>query len=291
MKRFSIFTVAFVVGINAITSCTASEKNSNNQSSATVEQKPTATENKSIVENKPAETNPSETAQKKSIEIFDGRNGEVKNTKPSDAETALVEKDVRVKSKEEFLKNQLGEFAANVNWTEEFSVSGTAEGAFTKPNSKQKAILYRFSYTNGLIVTENGNIVAHFSGGPGDYAFYTAIKSLPDVNQNGLSEIVLFRNVEDTEEIIPYLFESKDNTIKFLGEGKYFGSSYIAGDDTDSEKAAQSAYRLTVEPSKTPAFLQETYERTGSKGNWKLTKKAEKFSWENRGGEYDLKKI
>lgn len=246
--------------------------------------------NKSVAENKTAKNGSAETAQKKSIEVFDGRGGAVKNAKPSDAETALVEKDVRVKSQEDFLKKRLGELAANVDWSSEFAVKDVAEGAFTKPNSKQKAILYRYSYTNGVIVVEDGNIVAHFSGSPGDYAFYAAIKSLPDVDRNGLSEIVLFRNVEDNEDLIPYLFESKDGAMKFLGEGKYFSSEYAAGDDPDSEKANQTAYRVTVEPSTNPTFLQETYERTGSKGSWKLTRKAESFSWK-KGGDYDLTKI
>lgn len=286
IKRFSVLTIALICGL-AMSACAASEKTDENKAAGGT----AANENKSAVENKTAKNESSENAQKKSIEVFDGRGGAVKNTKPSEAEIALVEKDVRVKSQEDFLKKQLGGLAENVDWSKEFSVSDVAEGAFTKPNSKQKAVLYRYSYTNGVVIVEDGNIVAHFSGGPGDYAFYTAIKSLPDVNQNGLSEIILFRNVEDNEDVIPYLFESKDGAIKFLGEGKYFSSSYAAGDDTDSEKAKQTAYRVTVEPSKNPTFLQETFERTASKGSWKLTKKAEKFSWEKRGGDYDLTKI
>lgn len=232
-----------------------------------------AANNRKNVENKAADN-----VKSKSIELFDGRSGEVKNTKPSTAETALVEKEVRVKSKEKFLRNRLAGLAENVDWEKEFSVEGVAEGAFTKANSKQKAVLYRFSYTNGVVVLEDGNIVAHLSGGPGDYAFYFAIKALPDVNQNGLSEIVLFRNVEDNENVIPYLFEPKNGEMNFLGEARYFTSSYVAGDDTDSEKAKQTAYRTTIQPSSNPTFLQEIYERTGSKAEWMLTKKAEKFS-------------
>lgn len=288
IKKFSIFAVT-LIGVFAGVACNASEKVVTEKPSGSAEQHSSA-ENKTET-NKSTTNKTVEKAQTKAIEVFDGRNGEVKNTKPSDAETALVEKDVRVKAGEAFLKKRLGDLGANVDWQNEFSVSGVAEGAFTKPNTTQKALLYRFSYTNGLIIVENGNIVAHFSGGPGDYAFYTAIKSLPDVNQNGLSEIILFRNVEDNEDIIPYLFEADGNAVKFLGEGKYFRSDYLAGDDTDQEKVRRNAYLMTVEPSKNPTFLIETYERIGNKGSWKLTKKAEKFVWEKRGGDYDLTKI
>lgn len=237
------------------------------------------------VENKAASI-----VQSKTIEVFDGRAGNVKNTKTSTAETALIEKEVRIKAKEDFLKKRLEGLAENIDWETEFSVDGIAEGAFTKPNSKQKAILYRFSYTNGIVILENETIVAHYSGSPGDYAFYFAIKSLPDVNQNGLSEIILFRNVEDNEDVLAYLFESDKRAMNFLGETPYFKSSYMGGDDTNSENAKQNAYRITIQPSANPTYLREVFERTGSKSKWILTKKSEKFEWEKK-GDNDLIKI
>ena len=292
MKRFLISTTAIILGINSMTACVASEKSAENKPPVASEQHQTTAENKTSGENKRAENKSAETAQAKTIEVFDGRNGNVKNGKLSEVDLALVEADVRKKAQEDFLKKQI--IGSDFNWKEEFKILDVAEGSFTAPNSDgQRAVLYRFSYTNGVVILSDGDIVAHYSGGPGDYAFYTAIKSLPDVNQNGLSEIILFRNVEDNEDIIPYLFEANGDKIKFLGEGKYFGSDYAAGDDTDSTKAKQTAFVVTVQPSKTPVFFQETYERTGSKSSWKLTKKAEKFSWKNKSddGIYDLTKI
>ncbi len=286
MNKNQLFATILFSSLGMITACgltadVADYKNANEN---------TATTDTAINTGKTAQNKTSDTVQSKTIELFDGRGGEVKNTKPSTADAALVEKAVRVKAKEVFLEKQLEGLTDDTDWEKAFSVDGVVEGAFTKANSKQKAVLYRFSYTNGVVILEDGNIVAHFSGGPGDYAFYFAIKALPDVNQNGLSEIVLFRNVEDNADVIAYLFESKNDGMNFLGEAKYFTSSYIAGDDTDSEKAKQTAYRVTVQPSEQPKFLQETYERTGSKNKWILTKKAEKFIWEKR-GDYDLKKI
>lgn len=292
MKRFLISTTAIILGINSMTACVASEKSAENKPPVASEQHQTTAENKTSGENKRAENKSAETAQTKSIEVFDGRDGDVKNGKLTEVDLALVEADVRQKAQEDFLKKQI--IGSDFNWKEEFKILDVAEGSFTAPNSDgQRAVLYRFSYTNGVVILSDGDIVAHYSGGPGDYAFYTAIKSLPDVNQNGLSEIILFRNVEDNEDIIPYLFEANGDKIKFLGEAKYFGSDYAAGDDTDSTKAKQTAFVVTVQPSKTPVFFQETYERTGSKSSWKSTKKAEKFSWENKSdaGIYDLTKI
>lgn len=237
------------------------------------------------VENKAASI-----VQSQTIEVFDGRAGNVKNTKTSTAETAIIENEVRIKAKEDFLKKRLKGLAENIDWETEFSVDGIAEGSFTKPNSKQKAVLYRFSYSNGIVILENEKIVAHYSGGPGDYAFYFAIKSLPDVNQNGLSEIILFRNIEDNEDVLAYLFESDKSAMNFLGETPYFNSSYIAGDETNSENAKQNAFRITIKPSANPTYLREVYERTGSKAKWILTKKSEKFVWKKK-GENDLIKI
>lgn len=226
--------------------------------------------------------------QTRSIELFDGRSGSVKYGRLSTADGALVEADVRKRAKDGSLK---AEVFADFNWKEEFSIDDVAEGAFTKPGANERALLYRYSYTNGVVILSDGDIVAHYSGGPGDYAFYIAIKSLPDVNKNGLSEIILLRNVEDSEDIIPYLFEVKDGAPKFIGEAGYFDSGYEAGDGTNAEKTKQRAYRAIVKPSKTPEFWHETYERNGSKGKWRLAKKAEKFSWEDRGGEYNMTRI
>jgi hypothetical protein len=277
MDKNKLFTVILFSSFGIMTACGLTEAVADNQKASENTATNAAANNRKNAENKATDT-----ARSKTIELFDGRGGEIKNTKPSAAETALVEKEVRVKSKEDFLKTRLEGLAENVDWEKEFSVDGVAEGAFTNANSKQKAILYRFSYTNGVIVLEDGNIVAHFSGGPGDYAFYFAIKALPDVTQNGLSEIVLFRNVEDNDDVLAYLFESEKDSVNFLGEARYFTSSYIAGDDTDSEKAKQTAYRITVQQSVNPTFLQEIYERTGSKAKWVLTEKAEKFSLDKK---------
>lgn len=292
MRRFSILTIAIIWGLS-ITACNASERTANEKPSVANEQRQTVVENKSVVENKKTENKVDETAQKKSIEVFDGREGDVKYGRLTEVDLALVRSDVEKKSKEDFLTKQLGDLGKNVDWKEEFKILDVADGSFTAPNLEgQRAVLYRYSYTNGVVILSDGDIVAHYSGGPGDLAFYTGIKSLPDVNQNGLTELILFRNVEDTDEIIPYLFEAKGDKIKFLGEARYFGSDYIAGDDTDSKKAKQYAYVVTVEPSKNPVWLQETYERNGEKGTWKLTKKAEKISWKTRDDDvYDLTKI
>lgn len=288
MKRHSILPI-IVLLVGTITACSATEKAANEKPASAAERHQ-AFENKTA-ENKSAENKSIAKTQSKSIEIFDGRNGKVDNAKLSEVDLALVEADVRKKSQEDFLKKQT--IGSDFNWKEEFKILDVAEGSFTAPNSDgQRAVLYRYSYTNGVVILSDGDIVAHYSGGPGDYAFYTAIKSLPDVNQNGLSELILFRNVEDNEDIIPYFFELKDSKIKFLGEGAYFESGYAAGDEADASKAKQTAYRLTVEPGKNPTFSQDIYERTGDKGVWKLTKKADQFSWKTRDDDvYDLTKI
>ena len=69
-----------------------------------------------------------------------------------------------------------------------------APGSFTRPKSEQRAILYSYCTVghnlalNGIGVVENGLLVAHaiYEGGHD-----RALGALPDIDGNGLSEIVV----------------------------------------------------------------------------------------------------
>ena len=69
-----------------------------------------------------------------------------------------------------------------------------SSGSFTRANAAQRAILYMYCEVghnmdlDGIAIIENGRIVSHivFEG-----ASNTAIGALPDINGNGLAEIVI----------------------------------------------------------------------------------------------------
>ncbi len=69
-----------------------------------------------------------------------------------------------------------------------------ATGSFTRPKADQKAILYRYCEfghnweLHGIAILEGGKVVVHvvYAGGADN-----AIGALPDINGNGLSEIIL----------------------------------------------------------------------------------------------------
>lgn len=252
----------------------------NNQAeSGTIQNKATA-DNKQTASDKATENKSAGSIQTKSIEIFDGRDYETKNAALSAAEKSLVEKEVRLRAGEDFLTRRLR--GLTVNFDEEFSVTDVAAGSFTQPNAKQKAYLYRYSYTNGVVIVEDEKVVEHFSGDPGDYALYFRIKSSPDANRNGLSELVLLRNVEDTEQIYAHLFEFNKGNPAFLGQADFYGSNVEGGgEEIPAEKVERTGYVVSVQPSSNPTFLRERYKKIGS-GKWILTGKAEKFSWDTK---------
>ena len=204
--------------------------------------------------------------------VFDGRNYLKAMAKPSAADTALVTAEVRKCSQQSFLKKRLSGLAGN--FAEDFKVCGSATGAFTRPGARQQAVLYRYSYTNGVVVLEQGKVSAHYSGDPGDYAHYIAIAAAPDINQNGCSELILFRNVEDSAEIFAYLFEQST----YLGAATVFESDQRAGDEPVAEKnVREAAYLATVLPAKQPTFQHQAY-RKGKGDSWSLLKPASPFA-------------
>ena len=125
----------------------------------------------------------------KPILIFDGRPKDEVLTALTKAEKEIVEKEVR--KNESVIKEK-----SNLECDEDtFAVVGAASGSFTKAKSSQTAYLYelcrgaRSFGIGGIVIVENGRVVSHNTYG--DNGLDIGIASLPDINQNGLSEIVL----------------------------------------------------------------------------------------------------
>jgi hypothetical protein len=117
--------------------------------------------------------------------IFDAR-AAVTPTEPSAAEAALLERVVRREARAAWRGKDV--------CSEAFTVLGRARGAFTRPDAAQTVALYSYCAMGrqmgreGLAVLDSGRVVAHvvWEGGLDD-----GLLALPDLNQNGLSEIAI----------------------------------------------------------------------------------------------------
>jgi len=195
--------------------------------------------------------------------IFDGRL-ELKATKLSDAEEALMKDNILPAARKAWHKAERDQDCMTDFKSEALDA---APGSFTKPKAEQKAILYKFCVIgqdqalNGIAILENGALVAHIVyEGDEDYA----IGALPDINGNGLSEILLATG--GTNQGITW------QTISILEihgtEITKFGHTETSSDDCGiNEKSGKTkAQKILVKAGPTPAFFHETYISPGCAG-------------------------
>jgi hypothetical protein len=214
-----------------------------------------------------------------SVLLFDGRMLDGKETMPgpSLAELPTVEAEVKSRLGDPKLESLLmGETALT---QENFQARLSVEGSFTRPGAKQKALFYRLGLGNGLVIVEDDKVVAHYAGSPGDYALYTYLVPV-DANADGLTDLLLYRNVEDNEDIYAYLFLMEASGPRFSGATTVFSSNVLAGEENPPERLEATAYLAKVLPGGTPTFSRETYHRKGRE-EWSLLQADAPFRLEN----------
>lgn len=218
------------------------------------------------------------------VSLFDGRSYLKAIQKAGKAESATVTAEVRQRSQEKFLKKRL-EGLDSGKFEDSFEIRGVAKGSFTRAGAAQQAVLYRYSYTNGVVVLEGGKVVAHYSGDPGDYALFVAIFSAPDVNGNGLSEMILLRNVEDTADIYAYVYDSG----AYQGATTVFSSNLRPGEDPlPDNKIEDLAYVVSAE--RGPKYFRQTFRR-GKQGGWTVKAASAPFALDKKAGPAKLTRI
>lgn len=152
-------------------------------------------------------------------------------------------------------------------------IIGTRKGSFTKPNSNQVVILYQFCSTahnfalDGIAITEANRVVAHviYEG-----AWDAAVGVLPDINRNGLSEIIIDSrgtNMGETSAGIS-IIELSGKTITKFGQSATYSDSCGATSASGAE-----AYALYAKPGTLPVFYRAAFERS-CKRNAKWRKSA-----------------
>lgn len=205
--------------------------------------------------------------------IYDGRT-EARTSRATRPEEQLIEREVR--KKESVIKQK-----SSLDCDDDtFSVSGAADGSFTKPKSAQRAVLYELCRSGrsfgigGIVIIENGKIIAHYTYG--DNGLDSNLAALPDINENGLSEIVLIGGgngqgyTAGTVEII----EMTPRGVQFFGTAETYSDDYGTG----KPKTSGTAYKVSVQKGKTPTYFRETYAQKSAQGKWTLAKKSHKFS-------------
>jgi hypothetical protein len=163
-----------------------------------------------------------------------------------------------------------------------FEVVDVATGAFSRKNSRQRLILYRFGYSSrqgtcmGLVVLENQRIIQHW-GYEGGVEW--AIGALPDINQNDRNEVVIAGGGygQGYSESFVWLIELGSKAPRDLG------SLNIGGNDCDVDGTAGTVAKLLrVVAAKTPKFYTDTFVQpcNGSK-SWTKRATAEPVKLEN----------
>ena len=214
------------------------------------------------------------------VEVFDGR-----ETFPSFQNPATEDNKFfynLLKNREADLKKDLQE-QMPADCETAIYLETVLEGSFTKSGSSQKAFLYyggcqgislsKKAY--GLMIVENGEEISS--------RFYSSenllkVKQLPDINRNGLSELVFiktfhFGSMMDYDETWLDIVEYKsDKTFDFLGKATTHWWAGLARDPKNNS----ANYKIFVKPSAAPTFFRETYRRDKD-NQWVLTKALEEF--------------
>lgn len=150
-------------------------------------------------------------------------------------------------------------WAGNDACEEDFAIMGAASGAFTKAGAKQTLVLYQFCQTgngfgnNGLTLIENGKVVGDYVS-EGGWALN--LKSLPDVNRNGLDEFAVYYSGG--------MHQGQGGTgvdmMEFSGGGVKGVGWFQVYNYTEDDSLS---YKITVKPGKVPLFFREKYDSVG----------------------------
>lgn len=209
--------------------------------------------------------------------VYDGR-AEARASTPSNTDVQLVRRYALPKARRLW--------RASGGCTEGFEVIDVATGSFTKADTEQKAVLYRFCVTghnfanNGIAIIEGGSMVAHivYEGGE-DYS----IGALPDINGNGLSEIILGDGSTNQgyTTMVAILIEVSPGGVK------KWGIADVYEDNCGTmERCEMTAYKISVKPGATPIFYREVYKKRNER--WTRAGEATRYALRKLEGSYRL---
>lgn len=287
--RFSLLMLSLAAMIGVACSTTTSENSANNVSSAGTAHNGAAAGDKEKAANKtPENKNPTETKQDDLVKVYDGRTPmtDAKFARATKTDEDLVR--TEFKTREAEIKQRFGDRYCDESDVPD--ITGTAKGSFTKPDSKQTAFHYVMCSSGsshfgvgGIMIFENNKVVSHYVYGE-EGVMGGGIFTLPDINKNGLTELVLIDSQMHQGNYGEYIeiTEYKNGDLSDLG-GTTVASDNSGAAEEDS-KVGYEASEITVRPSENPMFYINSFERTGNSKEWKAGKKNETRSLEKNFG-------
>ena len=165
------------------------------------------------------------------------------------------------------------------NCDSDFEALDVANGSFTKAQTSQKAILYRRCTTghnfalDGIAIIEGDKLVTQIAY---EGAWDNAIGALPDINRNGLSEIIIATggtNQGITWGVVSIIELASDGVSK-LGHFETYEDNCGALD-----KKKSTAHKLYVKAGARPVFYQESFSKRGCdhRVNWTKSSPVERI--------------
>ncbi|MFN8611681.1 MAG: hypothetical protein U0931_29315 [Vulcanimicrobiota bacterium] len=212
--------------------------------------------------------------------LLDGRvlDGQIRLPGVSLADLPAIESEIKQRLGEAYLKNLAGHVKVQQG-SSEFVVRQGLPGSFTRSGAQQKAYLYRLGLTSGVVVLEDRAVVAHYNGIPSEYAHYIYAQTI-DLNSDGLTDLVLNHNTEDSEAIEAHLFLSTPQGPRFLGSTAVFTSNVLGGDPKPNVTQSD-AYVVKVQPGFSPKFSRSHFRRSGA-GKWLVKSSEQPLKLDNR---------
>jgi hypothetical protein len=139
----------------------------------------------------------------------------------------------------------------------DYQLVSTIKGSFTKPGAQQTLVYYQYCVTGnglgstGVAVLENGKVVASYIAEDGDEA--SGARSLPDIDQDGVNEVVL--------EVSGGMHQGSGGTGAELVEFASAGIKSLGWftQDEFSENGPSIAYRVTAKRGKPPLFYRQKF--------------------------------
>ena len=175
------------------------------------------------------------------------------------------------------------EWKPNESCSEDFRIIDGARGSFTRKGAVQRAIAYEFCQTgngwanNGLVIIEDGKIVAHFAEEGG---WNIGLWSLPDINKNGFDELVLETSGGMHQGKIGgsvTLLEVSPTAVREIGYTLAFSNDC---DDETSENECDRSFKITAAPGARPVFYRQRLVNFGDdeKPRWRKRGKLQKIT-------------
>jgi hypothetical protein len=143
-----------------------------------------------------------------------------------------------------------------------FIIRQGAEGSFTRPHAKQKAILYQYCMTghnfadNGIVVFEDDRVVAHlvYEGG-----WDSMLLSVPDIDGRDQSPILILgggTNMGVTWQTVS-MIELSERGVKNFGHTEIYYDDCDVPGRYDSDRRATD-YKLFARKGTSPVFYRES---------------------------------